>query len=233
MKKFIIRTLIVLILIIITVVTVVILNGYKLYQTTIEKMSLKDKIAYIKSDTNYVSYSDVPDYYINAIIAVEDHRYREHRVVDIISLGRAIVSNIQANGLNEGGSTITQQVAKNLYFMTEDDFVSRKIAEFLVANDLENNYSKDDVLEFYINTIYFGQSCYGIREASKYYYDKEPKDLTLEEATILAGVPNAPSVYNPVDSPELSKNRQQKVVKDMVQYGFLTQDQANSILNEN
>lgn len=233
MKKTLIKIFIVILFIILLVGSVVFLNGYKLYKTTIEAQSLKDKIAYIKSDSNYVSYSDVPDYYINAIIAVEDHRYREHRVLDIISLTRAIVSNIQSNGLNEGGSTITQQVAKNLYFMTEDDFVSRKIAEFLVANDLENNYSKDDVLEFYINTIYFGQSCYGIREASKYYYDKEPKDLTLDEATILAGVPNAPSVYNPINSPELSKNRQQKVLKDMVQYGYLTQDQADSILNEN
>ena len=231
MKKTIIKILAVLLSIIIIVSAVVILNGYKLYQTTIEAMSLKDKIAYIKSDSNYVSYSDVPDYYINAIIAVEDHRFREHSAIDVISLTRAIISNIQANELNEGGSTITQQVAKNLFFMTEDDFVSRKVAEYIVANELEKNYSKDEILEFYINTIYFGQSCYGIREASKYYYNKEPKDLTLEEATILAGVPNAPSLYNPVDSPELSRSRQKKVVKDMVEYGYLTQEQANSILN--
>lgn len=114
--------------------------------------------------------------------------------------------------------------------MTEDDFVSRKIAEFLVANDLENNYSKDEVLELYINTIYFGQSCYGIKEAADYYYDKEPKDLTLDEATLLAGVPNAPSLYNPVDGMDLAKDRQKKVVNDMVKYGYLTQKEADSIL---
>lgn len=233
MKKFIIRTLIVLVLIIITVVTIVILNGYKLYKTSMESISLEDKIKYIKSDTNYVKYSEVPDYYINAIIAVEDHRYREHRVLDPISLGRAIISNIQSNGLNEGGSTITQQVAKNLYFMTEDDFVSRKIAEFFVANDLEQKYSKDDILEFYINTIYFGQSCYGIKEAADFYYDKEPKDLTKYEATLLAGVPNAPSLYNPVNSPELAKSRQSKVLRNMVEYGYLSQKEADKIINEN
>ena len=229
MKKIIIRTIIVLLVILVVVATVVILNGYKLYKTTIDSLSLEDKISQIKSDSNYVSYSDVPEYYINAIIAVEDHRYREHRVLDVISLGRAIISNIQSNGFNEGGSTITQQVAKNLYFITEDDFISRKIAEFFVSNDLEQKYSKNDILEFYINTIYFGQSCYGIKEAANYYYDKDPKDLTLYEATLLAGVPNAPSLYNPVNSPELAKSRQGKVLKDMVEYGYLTQTEADKL----
>ena len=233
MKKAIIKFSLIILFIIIIIATVVILNGYKLYKTTIESLSIENKIAEIKKDKDYVSYSDVPDYYINAIIAVEDHRYREHKALDIISLGRAIVVNIQSNGLNEGGSTITQQVAKNLFFISEDDFVSRKIAEFFVANELEQKYSKDEILEFYINTIYFGQSCYGIKEASNYYYDKDPKDLTLYEATLLAGVPNAPSLYNPVDGAELAKDRQKKVVHDMVQYGYLTQKEADNILKEN
>ena len=233
MKKLIIHLFLIILLIIAIVITVVILNGYKLYKSTIEEKSLKDKISEIKSKSTYVSYNEVPDYYINAIIAVEDHRYREHRVLDIISIGRAIVSNIRAKDFNEGGSTITQQVAKNLYFITEDDFVSRKIAEFFVANDLEHNYSKNDVLEFYINTIYFGEGYYGIKEASNGYYNKDPKDLTLYEATLLAGVPNAPSVYNPKASMKLAKSRQKKVINDMVQYGYLTQDEANKLLEEN
>ena len=232
MKKLIRNLFLIILLLVIIVGTVVFLNGYKLYKTTIEKQSLEDKISKIKSDSSYVSYSDVPEYYINAIIAVEDHRYREHRVLDIISLGRAVVSNIKAKEFNEGGSTITQQVAKNLFFITEDDVVSRKIAEFLVANELEQKYSKDDVLEFYINTIYFGQGYYGIKEASNGYFNKDPKDLTLYEATLLAGVPNAPSVYNPKASPTLARKRQEKVVRDMVQYGYLTQAEADNILNQ-
>ena len=227
--KFIKKLFLILILIILIIATIILLNGYKLYKTTTNELSLLDKIAEIKSIDTYVSINDVPDYYINAIIAVEDHRFKEHGAIDIISIGRALVSNIKAKELNEGGSTITQQVAKNLYFITEDDFISRKIAEIFVAFDLEKNYSKDDILEFYINTIYFGEGYYGIREASNGYYKKEPIDLNLYEATILAGVPNAPSVYAPTINPELSKSRQGKVISSMVEHGYLSQEEANNI----
>ena len=227
--KFFKKLFLVLFLIIIIVGSVIILNGYKLYKTAINEISLSDKIAEIKSIDTYVSIDDVPDYYINAVIAVEDHRFKEHGAIDIISIGRAIVSNIQAKEFNEGGSTITQQVAKNLYFITEDDVVSRKIAEIFVAFDLEKNYSKDDILEFYINTIYFGEGYYGISEAANGYYKKAAKDLSLYEATILAGVPNAPSVYAPTINPDLAKSRQGKVIRSMVEYGYLSQEEATKI----
>lgn len=223
------RVFFILLLILLIVTGVVFLNGYKLYKTSLEHISLQDTIAEIRSKDTYVSIEEVPDYYKNAIIAVEDHRYKEHGPIDVIAIARAFISNIQSKQLNEGGSTITQQVAKNLYFITEDDVVSRKIAEILVAIDLEKNYSKDDILEFYMNTIYFGEGYYGIREASNGYYKKEPKDLTLSEATLLAGVPNAPSVYAPTINPNLAKNRQKKVIRSMVEYGYLSQEEANNI----
>lgn len=227
--KFIKRLILFILLVIIIVSSVVILNGYKLYKTTIKEKSLSEKIAEIKSNDTYLSIDSVPEYYLNAVIAVEDHRFKEHGAIDIIAIGRAIVSNIQAKDFNEGGSTITQQVAKNLYFITEDDVVSRKIAEIFVAIDLEKHYSKDDILEFYINTIYFGEGYYGIREASNGYYKKEPKNLSLYEATLLAGVPNAPSVYAPTINPDLAKSRQGKVIRSMVEYGYLSEDEANKI----
>lgn len=227
--KIIKKLLLFIIVIILIIGLVIFLNGYKLYKTTIDELSLEDKIKKIKSDDDYVLINDVPDFYKNAIIAVEDHRFKEHGAIDIISIGRAIVSNIRAKDFNEGGSTITQQVAKNLYFITEDDVISRKIAEVLVGFDLEKNYSKDDILEFYINTIYFGEGYYGIREASNGYYDKEPKDLSLYEATLLAGVPNAPSVYAPTVNPDLAKSRQGKVISSMVEYGYLSEEEANNI----
>lgn len=230
MKKFFRRLIILILLVIIIVGVVLFLNGNKLYQKTISNMPLSDKIAEIKAKDTYVSIKEVPDYYINAIIAVEDHRFREHGSVDIYALVRAIVSNIRSKELNEGGSTITQQVAKNFYFITEDDVISRKIAEFLVARDLEEKYSKDDILEFYMNTIYFGEGYYGIREASNGYFKKEPIDMTLSEATILAGVPNAPSVYAPTVNPDLAKSRQKKVISDMVEYGYLSKSEADKIL---
>ncbi len=223
------RVFFILLSILIVVTGIVFLNGYKLYKTSLEHISLQDTIAEIRSKDTYVSIEEVPDYYKNAIIAVEDHRYKEHGPIDVIAIARAFISNIQSKQLNEGGSTITQQVAKNLYFITEDDVVSRKIAEILVAIDLEKNYSKDDILEFYMNTIYFGEGYYGIREASNGYYKKEPKDLTLSEATLLAGVPNAPSVYAPTINPNLAKSRQKKVIRSMVEYGYLSQEEANNI----
>ncbi len=227
--KWVKRILIILLLILILVTSIILLNGYHLYQSVLSETSLSDKIKEIKEDEDYVSLSDVPDYYKNAIIAVEDHRYYDHGPIDIIAIGRAVVSNIQAGSFNEGGSTITQQVAKNLYFITEDDIVSRKIAEIFMAFDLENHYSKDDILEFYMNTIYFGEGYYGIKEAANGYYNKEPKDLTLYEATMLAGVPNAPSVYAPTVNPDLAKSRQGKVIRSMVEYGYLSQEEADQI----
>lgn len=205
------------------------LKGYKLYKNTLEGENLSSKINSIKNKSTYISINEVPSYYKNAVIAVEDHRFKEHGAIDFIAISRAIFTNIKAKQLNEGGSTITQQVAKNLYFITEDDFISRKIAEILVAFDLEKNYSKDDILEFYINTIYFGEGYYGIYEASQGYYKKDPKDLNLYEATILAGVPNAPSVYAPTINPHLAKSRQGKVIRSMVEYGYLTKEEAEKI----
>ena len=227
--KWVKRILIILLLALIIITAITLLNGYHLYQSVLSETSLTDKINKIKEDEDYVSLSDVPDYYKNAIIAVEDHRYYDHGAIDIIAIGRAIVSNIQAGSFNEGGSTISQKVAKNLYFITEDDVVSRKIAEIFMAFDLENHYSKDDILEFYMNTIYFGEGYYGIKEAAAGYYNKEPKDLTLYEATMLAGVPNAPSVYAPTVNPDLAKSRQGKVIRSMVEYGYLSQEEADKI----
>lgn len=229
--KFIKRLLLFILIILILIASFIIYNGHAMYKDAISEISLDKKVNNIKNDVNYVSINEIPKYYSDAIIAVEDHRFKEHGAIDIISIGRAIVSNVQAKELNEGGSTITQQVAKNLYFITEDNFVYRKIAEVFLAFDLENSYSKDEILELYFNTIYFGEGYYGIKEASNGYYKKEPKDLSLYEATMLAGIPNAPSVYAPTVNPDLAKSRQGKVIRSMVEYGYLTQEEANKIIN--
>lgn len=227
--KFVRRLLLLILIIVIAVSSFIIYNGYNMYKTAITEISLDKKVSNIRNDVNFVSINDVPKYYTDAIIAVEDHRFKEHGAIDIISIGRALVSNIQAKELNEGGSTITQQVAKNLYFITEKNFVYRKIAEVFLAFDLENNYSKDEILELYFNTIYFGEGYYGVKEAAKGYYEKEPKDLNLYDATLLAGVPNAPSVYAPTINPDLAKSRQGKVVRSMVEYGYLSQEEADTL----
>lgn len=231
--KWIRRIILFILVLIIIVSSIVVLNGYKLYSSALEQISLSDKIDKIRNNEKYVTLDKVSKDYTNAVIAVEDHRFKEHGAVDFISIARAIFSNIKNGKLNEGGSTITQQVAENLYFIGEDDVISGKIAEVFLSMDLEKYYSKDDILEFYINIIYFGEGYYGIKEASNGYYDKEPSDLNLYEATILAGVPNAPSVYAPTINPDLAKNRQKKVISSMVKYGYLSQEQADNINETN
>ena len=205
------------------------LQGYNLYNKAISKVSLADKVSEIRNDENFVMFSDLPDNLVNATIAVEDHRFKEHGSIDLISIGRAITANIKAKDAVEGGSTITQQVAKNLYFMTEKENISRKSAELILSYHLEKNYSKDEIFELYVNTIYYGNGYYGIKEASNGYLNKEPKDLTLDEATMLAGIPNAPSVYAPTANMDLCKKRQAKVIRSMVKYGYITQDEADKI----
>ena len=133
--------------------------------------------------------------------------------------------------LAEGGSTITQQLAKNVYFTQRKEF-TRKIAEIFMAFEFEKECSKQEIFELYVNTIYFGDGYYCVYDAAQGYFDKIPKDMNLYESTLLAGIPNAPSVYSPNVNPELSKQRQAQVLYKMLKYNFISQDQANKILNE-
>lgn len=226
----ILKVILIILAIIFIVASCIFLKGYNYYNKAVSKIALKDKVLEVHTDENFVKYDDLPDNLINATIAVEDHRYREHGSIDIISIGRAIFSNIKAGKAIEGGSTITQQVAKNLYFMQDKYNKDRKIAELILSTHLEKNYSKEEIFELYVNTIYYGNGYYGIKEAAKGYFNKDPKDLTLSECTLLAGVPNAPSAYAPTVNMELCKNRQSKVISSMIKYGYLTQEQANQIV---
>lgn len=205
------------------------IGGYNLYCSAVTKTSIEDKVDEIRSKDNFVSYNDLPENLINATIAVEDHRYKEHGAIDLISIGRALTSNLKSKDTVEGGSTITQQVAKNLYFMTAKDDISRKVAELILSYHLETKYSKEEIFELYVNTIYYGNGYYGIKAATNGYLNKEPKDLNISEATMLAGVPNAPSVYAPTVNLKLCNKRQEKVIRSMVKYNYITQQEANSI----
>lgn len=224
------RLLLFILIVVIIVGSIFILNGKKMYDDAISQTSLSDTISKIRADSNYIKLQDLPQDYINAVIAVEDHRFRDHGAIDIIAIGRAIWTNVTNFELREGGSTITQQVAKNIFFIYETDAATRKIAEIFAAFDLEKNYSKDDILELYVNTIYFGDGYYGIKEACNGYLNIEPSKMTLYDCTIMAGIPNAPSVYAPTANPELTKSRQRKVISDMVEYGYLSQEEADKLL---
>ena len=204
-------------------------KGYYMYKQAIEQTSIKEKVKEIKQKENYTKLDEVPKIYINAILAVEDHRYYEHKGIDVISITRAILRDIKELKLIEGGSTITQQLAKNAYF-TQEKKLERKIAEIFMANELEENLSKDEILELYLNTSYFGNGYYSVKEASRGYFNKEPIEMDEYESIMLAGIPNAPSVYAPTKNPELAKQRQKQVARAMVKYGYLTQEEVDKIL---
>ena len=226
--KFIKRLIFLVIIVVIIGIAAVGKIGYDYYQEVLQEKSFDARIKEIKNDEGFVKYDNLSEYYINAVIAVEDHRFFEHGAIDFVSIGRAIRTNIQNQEFKEGGSTITQQVAKNVFF-TQEETLKRKSAELFAAIDLERALSKEAVFELYVNTSYFGNGYYGIEEASNGYFDKEPNELDLDEASMLAGIPNAPSVYAPTKNPELAKKRQQHVLRKMVEYGFITQEEANSV----
>ena len=231
MKKF-KKILLVLILIILSIFAIYIGQGYKMYKNALDNKPLEEMVQEIRSQKSYTKISNIPDIYKDAVIAVEDHRFYDHKGIDIIAIGRALLNDIRARELVEGGSTITQQLAKNMYF-TQDKTLTRKIAEVFMAKKIESNYNKEEILELYVNYIYYGSGYYDIKSASLGYFDKEPQDLTEGESIMLAGIPNAPSVYNPKVSPKLARERQKQVIDKMIKYGKLSEGKADEILSEN
>lgn len=208
---------------------IVVGNGYMMYKEAIEEIPLSTLVEEIKSKQNYTEIKELPKVYIDAVIAVEDHRFYKHNGIDVIAIGRAIINDIKAMRFVEGGSTITQQLSKNTYF-TQEKKLTRKVAEVFMALEIEKNYDKDEILELYLNTSYFGDGYYTIKDACKGYFDKEPMQMTDYEAILLAGIPNAPSVYAPTKNPDLAKQRQRQVMEKMIKYGYLTEKEAENIL---
>lgn len=218
-------------IIILIIISIIGYNGYKMYKDAIEKTPINKKINEIKSQKNYTKIENITIDFKNAIIAVEDHRFYNHKGIDLISTTKAIFTNIRNQDLVTGGSSITQQLAKNMYFSQEKKF-SRKIAEIFVVSYLEENLKKDEILELYINTIYYGNGFYGIGNASIGYFAKSPDKLTINEATILAGLPNAPSAYSLDKHKNLALKRQKQVLEAMIKYDYLDETELNIILKE-
>lgn len=220
------------ILVAVSITLLVIGNGYNMYKGALEQMPLSKKVASIIEKENYSKIDEIPQIYKDAVISVEDHRFYKHNGVDIIAIGRAFINDIKAIDFVEGGSTITQQLAKNIYF-TQEKKITRKIAEVFMAFEIEKEYNKDQILELYLNTSYFGDGYYTVKEACKGYFNKELKEMTDYECILLAGIPNAPSVYAPTKNSELAIQRQKQVMNKMVEYEYLTQEEANKILEQN
>lgn len=205
------------------------IKGYNMYRDAVEKTPISEKVESIRGMEGFTEYEELPKIYVDAVISVEDKRFWSHGGIDVLAIGRAMWNDLQTMSFAEGGSTITQQIAKNEYF-TQEKKLERKFAEIFLALELEADYSKQEIFELYVNTIYFGSGYYGIHDAAQGYYGKEPSELSDYEAVMLAGLPNAPSAYSPDSSPELAKQRMKQVLNRMVDCGKMTEEKADKLL---
>lgn len=206
-------------------------QGYKLYQSAVQATPLETLYQNITARPSFVPYDQLPQTYIDAVLSVEDSRFVHHHGVDPLAIARALWADLRSGTLAEGGSTITQQLAKNTLF-TQEKHLARKAAEMFAALAIEKQYNKEQIFEMYVNTIYFGSGHYGIGEAAQGYFGKTPLQLTDAEAVMLAGLPNAPSAYSPNSSPDLAVKRMQVVLNRMVGCKKLTREQADALAAE-
>jgi monofunctional glycosyltransferase len=205
--------------------------GYIQYRIVIQETPLSEAIANVQASTDYVIIEDIDPFFLQAVVAVEDRRFYQRQGLDIRALTRAAWTNIKNLELLEGGSTIGQQVGKNLYF----DFrfnILRKIAEVFLLFDIEKSISKDETLELYVNMNYYGDGFYGVKQASMGYFNRLPSELTLGQASLLAGLPQSPSRFQLSNHFERAKIRQKKVLGDMVELNIISQQQADEIYLE-
>lgn len=214
-------------------------GGIYLYAWMNPKLSISSAKSYyfydkdenlITGTDEWISYESLDEDIINATIAIEDRHFFNHQGFDYLRIAKAMYNNIKSGSKNEGASTITQQYAKNLY-LDFDKTWTRKINEAWLTIRLETHYSKEEILEGYLNTINYG-GIYGVENASKYYFGKSAKDLSLGEAAMLAGIPNRPSEFSPFVNLEAAKNRQKIVLLAMERDGYITSEQVETAYNE-
>lgn len=203
-------------------------EGYGMYRDAIAEKPLEERVEEVRSAEDFVSYSELPEFYIKATISVEDHRFEDHCGIDLIAISRAVWKDIRVMSFVEGGSTITQQIVKNMLF-TQEKRIERKAAEVFAVLEMESKYTKDEIFELYANTSYFGSGYYGIGQAAGGYFGKEPLELTDYEAAVLAGVPNSPSVYSPDNIKELAADRVKHVLNSMVRDKVITEEEAVTV----
>ena len=201
-------------------------NSYYLYDN-------KDNVVYQGSNKSaWVSLKEIDPKFLNYIISIEDQHFYHHLGFDIPRILKTLFTNIKSGKILAGASSISQQYVKNLY-LTFDQTWERKIEEAFLTIKLETHYSKDEILEGYLNTIYFGEGVYGIKNAANYYFNKEPNDLTDEEAIILAGIPKSPNNYNPISNMEACMKRVNVVKSVLKENGTITDDTYNNLNFDN
>ena len=191
---------------------------------------VEETVTSLRSDPDWVSLQRIPDHTRKALLAIEDHDFYKHGALDYVGIARAAFANLKAGEVQQGGSTLTQQMVKNVFLSSEQTF-TRKAEEAILATRVEQKYSKDEILEIYFNTTYFGAGAYGIRDAAKKYFGKEPANLTLPESAMLAAMPYAPSALNPYENPAGCAKRVRLVLKEMLKYGYIGNTECEDALS--
>ena len=223
-KRLVLRIVLLTLLTILTVALIAIgvfaVLGWNMHQEAVTGRPVRQVYAELSQEEHFVEFDELPEFYVNAVVATEDRDFWGHSGIDPSAIVRALLHDIAARDFAEGGSTITMQTAKNLYY-TQDKRLERKTAEVFTAFELEDTLDKKQIFELYVNTIYFGSNYYGIYAASMGYYGVPPSELTDEQCAVLAGIPQAPSAYSPDVSPELAQQRAQQVLKSMRECGYI------------
>lgn len=207
------------------VIILVLARGFLFYKNALDKTPLDVKVSEITSNPNYVTIDNISDSMKKFIVTVEDKRFYTHSGIDISAIASSMVSNLSVGYYKYGGSTITQQLAKNMYF-SNDKNITRKIAEMFTAFKIEREYSKDKILEMYLNQIYFGHGYYGINSASYGYFGVSPKDLTRYQSSLLAGIPQSPSTYDLKNKNKSMGKRYSGVLRNLLENEDITIDEA-------
>ena len=198
-------------------------QGWQLYRSTVAQKPITGLYEEISARPGFAGCDQLPQSYIDAVLSVEDSRFEKHHGIDPLAIVRALWTDLRTHSMAEGGSTLTQQLAKNELF-TQEKRMARKAAEMFAARDLEDYYTKQQIFEMYVGSSYFGNQWYGVAEAAKGYFGKSPEELTSAECVVLAGLPNAPSVY--AANGELARKRAMVVVDRMEGNHKLTHTQA-------
>ncbi len=181
---------------------------------------VEETVNALRNSPGWCSLQKIPDHTRKALLAIEDHDFYKHGALDIGGIARAAFANLKAGEVQQGGSTLTQQMVKNMFLSSEQTF-TRKAEEAILATWIEQKYSKDEVLEMYFNSTYFGAGAYGIRDAAKKYFGKDPALLNIPESAMLAAMPYAPSALNPYENPSGCAKRVRLVLKEMLKYGYI------------
>lgn len=194
------------------------------------KVEQAAKIEVSERQSPYLRINQIPDLFAQAVIQTEDSRFYSHVGIDVIGIVRSAWTDVKAEQIREGGSTLTQQLIRNTIISPERTFV-RKIKEMILAIALERFMSKDHIIELYLNVVYFGHGAYGAEQAANVYFGKSLAELSLPEWSLLAGLPNAPSAYDPYEAMELAKQRRRDVLVNLVSSHYITQSEADAAAN--